>query len=164
MVVLRHKKSLNQFEINFHAYLIQKIIFITDYFLEMFQRNSKHFLSTSKKSSSSFTFSLRYYRDIADLLFCAFWEWQATHTQSNTINLWKNFVLICRKKINLIPHVFWSYCKDMKTFYFGYFGHSWLRSPKIIISTCRRLQPLSECQTSLFASFLRYYIFKNPAI
>ena len=54
----------------------------------------------------------------------------------------------------------------MQTSYFGYFGHAWLRSPKMIVTTFRKLQCLSACQkqTSLFASFLRYYILKNPTI
>ena len=62
--------------------------------------------------------------------------------------------------------LFWRYCKDMQTLYFGYFGHAWLDTPKIIVSTCTRLQCLSACHkyTLLFTSFLRYYILKNPAI
>ena len=62
--------------------------------------------------------------------------------------------------------LFWRYCKDMQTSYFGYFGHAWLHTPKIIKSTCTRLWCLSVCkkQTSSFILFLRYYILKNPAI
>ena len=54
----------------------------------------------------------------------------------------------------------------MQTSYFGYFGHAWLHTPKIIKSTCTRLWCLSVCkkQTSSFILFLRYYILKNPAI
>ena len=61
---------------------------------------------------------------------------------------------------------FWRYCKDMQTSYSGFFGHAWLRTPKMIISTCRKRQCLSACQkyTSSLTSFLRYYILKNPAI
>ena len=52
----------------------------------------------------------------------------------------------------------------MQTAYFGYFGDAWLRAPKFISSTCRRLRCLSTCQeyNSSFTSFLRYYILKNP--
>ena len=62
--------------------------------------------------------------------------------------------------------LFWRYCKDMQTSYFGYFGHAWLHTPKMIVSTCTRLWCLSVCkkQTSSFTSFLRYYILKNPAV
>ena len=51
-------------------------------------------------------------------------------------------------------------------FFFWCFGHAWLHTPKMIVSTCRRLQCLAACQkyTSLFTSFLRYYILKNSAI
>ena len=54
----------------------------------------------------------------------------------------------------------------MQTSYFGYFGHAWLHTPKMIVSTCRRLQCLSVSQkyTSSFPSLLRYYTLKNPAI
>ena len=46
--------------------------------------------------------------------------------------------------------------------YFGYFGHAWLHSSKMIVSPCRRLPCLSICKkwTSSFTSFLRYYILK----
>ena len=32
---------------------------------------------------------------------------------------------------------FWRYCKYMQTSYFGYFGHAWLCTPKMIVSTCK---------------------------
>ena len=46
-----------------------------------------------------------------------------------------------------------------------YFGLLWVNLPKMIVSTCRKLQCLYEYQkqTSFFASFLRYYILKNTA-
>ena len=58
----------------------------------------------------------------------------------------------------------WKYCKHMQTL--SYFEHACLHTPKMIVSTCRRLWCLSACQkqTLLFTSFLRYYILKNPAI
>ena len=63
------------------------------------------------------------------------------------------------------PTFFWKYWKDMQTFYFRYFGHAWLRTPKMIVPTYRKLWCLFACQkyTSSFTSFLRYYILKNPA-
>ena len=81
-------------------------------------------------------------------------------------------LLTCRKlslfndqSINFIPHVFWKYCEDMLS-YFGYFGPACLRTPKMIVPTCRTLRYLSAGQkyNSSFTYFLRYYFFKNPAI
>ena len=44
--------------------------------------------------------------------------------------------------------LFWRSCKDMETSYFRYFRHAWLQTPKMIVSTCRRLQCLSASQKS----------------
>ena len=68
------------------------------------------------------------------------------------------------KKATSSPMLFWRYY-DMQT-YFGYFGQAWPCTPKMIVSTCGKLQCLSACQkyTSLFPAFLRYYILKNLAI
>ena len=54
----------------------------------------------------------------------------------------------------------------MRTFYFEYFEHAWLHTPKIIVLTSGKLQCLSACQkhTSSSTSFLRYYMLKNLAI
>ena len=56
--------------------------------------------------------------------------------------------------------------KICKLLYFGYFGHARQQIPKLILSTCRKLWHLSASQkyTSSFATLLRYYILKNPAI
>ena len=42
------------------------------------------------------------------------------------------------RKSNTHPMIFWRYCKDTQI-YFGYFGHVWLYTAKIIVSTCRRV-------------------------
>ena len=75
-------------------------------------------------------------------------------------------MFICRQKINFTPMHFWRYCKDMQTPYFGYFEDAWLATPRMIISTCRKLWFLSasQKQTSSFTFFLRYHMLKNPAI
>ena len=83
-------------------------------------------------------------------------------------------MFICRQKINFTQPspppppcaLFWRYYKDMQSSYFGYFGQAWLDTPKMTVSTCRKLQCLSayQKQTSSFTSFLIYYILKNPAI
>ena len=74
--------------------------------------------------------------------------------------------LFAGKKSTSSPMLYWRYCKDMQTSYFGYFGHAWLHTPKMIVSTCTRLWCLSVCkkQFSSFTLFLRYYILKNNAI
>ena len=63
-------------------------------------------LSVGKSSSSSFMFSLRYYKDIANILFWILWAYLVTQTQSDTINLEKTLVFICRQKTNFNPHAF----------------------------------------------------------
>ena len=54
----------------------------------------------------------------------------------------------------------------MQISYFGYFGHAWLCTPKMIVSTRRKNRCISLCQrwTSSFTFFLRYYILKNLVI
>ena len=65
-----------------------------------------------KESNLPYKFYMRYCKDIAHLLFWVLWKCLAMHTQSDIINLQKNFVSICRikknhlQKINFIPHVF----------------------------------------------------------
>ena len=99
-------------------------------------------------------------------MFWVLWACLAKQSQSDTINLRKPSCLFAGKKSTSSPMLYWRYCKDMQTSYFGYFGHAWLHTSKMIISTCTRLWCLSVCkkQTSSFTSFLRYYILKNPAI
>ena len=146
-------------------------------------------LSASKKLTSFLTSFQRYCKDIANLLF---WELsecctitikkyqyqflasfhaylhvknQLHHsllTQHIPKKQQNAFVFICWQKINFIPMLLWRYCKDMQT-YFGYFGHAWLQSTKMIVSPCRMLHFLSACKKSC-AFFLRYYILKDRAI
>ena len=99
-------------------------------------------LSSGKKSTSSFTFCLRYCIDIANLLFWVLWVCLATDTQSDTINLKKTSAFIFIQKSQLHPpHFSGNIAKIMQTSYFEYFGHAWLRtskltaSPKMIPST-----------------------------
>ena len=51
-------------------------------------------------------FSLRYCKYIVNLLFLVLWACLATYTQSDTTILQKNFVFICRQKLNFIPNPF----------------------------------------------------------
>ena len=128
-------------------------------------RNLWH-LSVRKRSTSSFMLSLRYYKDIVNLLFWVLWACLAMQTQCDTITFRKlSFLLGGKKSTSPTPMLFCRYCKDMQTTHFEYFQHAWLHKPKMIVPTWRRFGCLSTCQkyTSSFTSFLRYYILKNPA-
>ena len=48
---------------------------------------------------------------------------------------------------------FWGYCKDLQTSYFGYFGHTWLSTSKMIVATCKKLPCLSACQKNFIIFF-----------
>ena len=139
---------------------MQKINFITHFFLKVLlvilgnMSMSSHpykmivsiwknlwCLSKGKKS----VLSLRYCKDITNLLFWLLWE--AGYAQPK----WyyksvENFFFLFIGKNQLHPPLFWSYCEDMKTSCFGYFGHTWLRTPKMTVSTCWILQCLCACQ------------------
>ena len=92
-------------------------------------------LSSRKKSTSSFTFCLRYCIDITNLLFSVLSVCRATHTQSDTINLKKTSAFILRQKNQLHPpHFSGKIAKIMQNSYFEYSGHAWLRTPKLIAS------------------------------
>ena len=75
------------------------------------------------------------------------------------------FVLICGQKINVIADAFLEILQYMQT-YFGYFRHTWLHTPKMIVSSCRKFRCLFACQkwSSSLTSSLRYYILQNHAI
>ena len=81
-------------------------------FLKILQRNSKlvilHNLGMKSETfyvylqavtPSSFTFSLRYCRDIENVLFSVLWAFLAMHTQSGTNNFYKTL-----ESCNLIDH------------------------------------------------------------
>ena len=62
-------------------------------------------------------------------------------------------------KKNLHPSCFpWDIAKMLQTCYFGYFGHTWLHTIKVILSTCRKLVCLSagKKSTSSPTFFWRY--------
>ena len=110
-------------------------------FLRYWQRNNKLFVLdnlgmplTSKKNitfkkpetmisqqklSSSFTFFLRYCKDIVNLLLRVLWPCLAMYTETDTVNLQETFGFIWRQKINFM--LFRRCCKDMQTC-FRYLG------------------------------------------
>ena len=119
---------------------MQKINFITHFFLKISQRYSKcvilgnlgmsdltHLkmisllgsrLSTGKKSTLFFTFSLIYCKDIVNL-FWILWSCLSNTAKVVLSNCIKCLCLVASKKY----YLFWGCCKDMKS-YFGYFGHA----------------------------------------
>ena len=114
-------------------------------------------LSVGKRSSSSFTFSFRYYKDIVNL----FLNTLSTYGYANPkwyCQLVEDFRVYLQAKNQFHPH-FWRYCKDMLT-YFEYFGHAWLHTLKMIVSMFICMPKINLS----FTSFLRYYISKNPVI
>ena len=112
-----HQQSYYWFVGNFHAYLHTITNFITPFFLKILQRNSKPvilgnlgisshkllkrvsiwrklwYLSAGKKSASSFMFSLRHCKYIANLLFWVLTVYLAMQT--------KVLLSTCRK----LPHL-----------------------------------------------------------
>ena len=109
---------------------VQKINFITHFFLKILQRNSElailgNFghawqhkpklivsiwrnlcrLYADNKLNSSFTFSLRYRKDFVNLLFWVLGKCLATHTQIDTINVQKTSVYLHAKHYFII-HLF----------------------------------------------------------
>ena len=120
-------------------------------------------LSVGKRSSSSFPYSFTYYKYIVNLLFWLLWACLAKQTESDTINLWKIFVFICRQKNQFHPHAFLEILQRYANFLFWVLwaclvAHPQNDSIKTSIFICMQQMNLS------FTSFLRYYILKNPAI
>ena len=90
-------------------------------------------LFACKISTSSLTSFLWYCKERANLLFWVIWACLA-------INL--------NKKNQLHPSRFpWDIAKILQT-YFLYFGHAWLRTAKVILSTCRKHSCLSAAKKS----------------
>ena len=75
-------------------------------------------LSACKKSTSSLTSFMRYCKDIANLLFCEFWECLIIPIKNYSCNMQKTFTFICMQKINLITHFFQRYRKEITNLLF----------------------------------------------
>ena len=79
---------------------------------------------------------------------------------------WRNLWCLSAGKKSTLSFTFsLRYSKDLQTSYFGYFGHAWLSTRNLIVSTSGKFWCFA-CQkwTSTFSSFLRYYFLKNPTI
>ena len=61
-----------------------------------------------KKSTSSLTSFLKYYKDFANLLFWVIWTGLALPTKINGINLEDSLMHICMQKIKFIPPFFFE--------------------------------------------------------
>ena len=152
---------------------MQNINPITQLFLRILQRNSKLVVLCNLRMTGK-THLKRYYKceETFYVIFPVFLEILLKHTNSffwipwscltihthpecyyqlveNVIDLLtvdKLFYLSAVNKSTLSPMFFRRYCKDMKTIYFEYFEHVWLRTPKLKVATGRKLQYLSACQ------------------
>ena len=105
------------------------LVFFTHFFLKILQRNSKlilgnlgmlgytpkmivyiilrkHLTYICRQKILHISLKLFFYCKVVVNLFWVLWTCLALHTQSDTINLWKTFMFICRQKINVIPHAF----------------------------------------------------------
>ena len=98
----------------------KKIKFITYFFLQILQRNSKLVL-LGTLDMPGYVHSKWYYQLVG------------------------NFYVYLHAKIRLHPS---SFFLEILQSYFGYFGHAWshTHTPKMIVSTCRRLRGLSASQ------------------
>ena len=124
-------------------------------------------LSLDKRSSSSLTFSLRYYKDIVKLFFWVLWSCLTTQTQSDTINLPKTFAHLQAKKTTspLLPSPFLEILQR-------YANLCWVLWSWLVAHTQNDITSLQK--TSMFICmpkinfsihfFLEIYILKNPAI
>ena len=125
---------------------MEKSNLVNQYFLTILQRNSKlvilgnlgntwpqipkmtllmwrklYHLSAGR-SISSITLCLRCCKDSVSLLLWVLRTYLARHTQSDTTNLYKTFVFICRQKINFVPHAFLEILRICKLLILGTWG------------------------------------------
>ena len=128
----------------------------------------------TKTSKNGWT-PIKYLNVLHHLRYCKLWLFWilATLSMPSYTNLKvilsthrKLLCLSTQNKSTSFPIIFWRYCKDMQTSYFGYFEHACLCKLKMIVPTCRTLRCLPACQkqTLPFTSLLRCYILKNLAI
>ena len=112
----------------------------------------------SEKPTSSLTSFLRYCKDMANLIFCEFWECLAISIKSYSINLSQAFMLVYMQKINFTTHFFLKILqRNSKNCFFGWFGHGWPHTLKMLGSVWRNLLRLAgQKSTSFFTFSLRY--------
>ena len=120
---------------------MQKINFITHFFIILSNlvmpghthlnesMNLKKLLTSTcrQKNNSVLQVFFDILQSFANLFFWILWGCLATHTQSDLV---ENFLCLSAGKKSTSPSMLlWSYCNDMQTSNFGYFGHAWLHTP-----------------------------------
>ena len=86
--------------------------------------------SVCKKSVTSLSSFLKYYKNSKLVIFGNFGMPGHTHIYNDSINLKEPLIFI-----NFILHVSLEiFAKILQTGCFGYFGHPWLYTPKVILS------------------------------
>ena len=116
-------------------------------------------LSENKKSNPFFPFSLRYCKDIQNLLFWALWEYFIISHEKSYHQSVKNFHAYMHvRKINFITHFFLKILqRNSKLVIFGSLGmHG--HAPKMIISVWRNLCCLSASKNNLQSSHFSWDI------
>ena len=100
------------------------------------------------------------------------WMWNLLNRKKLKFVMWSSsgLISICRNqfeetfdvylqaKNKLHPSCFpWDIAKILQTCYFGCFGHAWVCTPKVILSTCRKLSCLSAVKkiNLIFKVFLK---------
>ena len=73
---------------------------------------------------------MRYYKDVVNWFFWVLWRFKLNKLKVNLSICRKPLCLLAGKKSASSPMLYWRYCKDMQTSYFGYFGNLWLHTPK----------------------------------
>ena len=140
---------------------IQKISYITHFFLKMLQRNSKLVIldnlgmpgQTHPKWCIILKKPLTFISRQKNQLHPSRKFVSDTLGMSGYVHpkcyyyLVENVFVYLQAKINFNSPCFYEdIAKICKLIYLGYFWHAWLRSPKMVVSTCRRLSRLSACK------------------
>ena len=124
-----HRNHGKSFHVeSFHDYRHAMISFIAHFFLKILQRNSKR-VSLGKLSIPGHT-NLKWWHEFEE-----------------------TFDIYLHAKNQLYLSCFlWDNAKILQTYCFGYFGQDWLRTPKVILSTCRKLSCLAAGKKSVSSS------------
>ena len=121
-------------------------------------------LSAGKKSASCFTFSLRYCKDIVNLLFWVLWTYMAYAHPKWYCQLVENFHVYLHVKNQVHPYASLELLQRCANFLL------WVLWTRLLTHT--QNDSINLLKTSMFmpkinssfTSFLKYYILKNPAI
>ena len=113
-----------------------------------------------KKSTSSSTSFLSYYKDFANLLFWVIWTCLAMPTTINRINLQESLMFICKQKTSSLPS-FLRYCKDITNLLlwvlWAYLATMTSKNDTISLQKTLMFIFVQKKSYLPFASFLKYY-------